>query len=299
MAEKLPYIISGDAEHLVKTWGHRKGLAVPDHGFFTDYQSGLVEHIAASSDSFEPEVLPHEMLAHGLQGLLYNHTRGDAVALDRAYVGDDFARHFEVTRAVDRHFNSIGTHPRPHTPSIPEQLDYIVANSSNELTLVDDVIFSGDAIVEVAEMFKERGARVAAVLAAVAIGEGRKKIEDAGIEVVSVVDYEDVADEICERDFVAGIPFSGRTVYREDGRHYSAPYFQPFGRPETWASIESSDAARKLSQYCLDQSAELWAGIEKLNGVTLSHREVPRPLMLDSSDENFAELLRKARTKIS
>ncbi len=295
MAEKLPYIVSADAEHLVNAWGQRRGFKVPDRGFFTDFQVGLVECIreaaAAKADDFEPIILPHNELAAGLQTLMFNHKRGDAVALDRAYVGDDLARHFEVTRAVDRHLESIGTQPRPHTPSIPEQLDYIVANSGTELTLVDDVIFSGDAIIEAAELFGERGTRVSTVLAAVAIGEGRRKIEESGIEVVSVVDYEDVKDEICERDFLAGIPFSGRTVYREDGSNYSAPYFSPFGLPERWASIEDVTAARKLSLYCIDRSAELWRRVEALNQTTITHDAVPRPLSLNPSSENFVQYL--------
>ena len=298
MAEKLPYIVSADAEHLVRAWGQRRNIRTPDHGFFDDFQKGLLEQIAATGDDLEPEVLDHEELAHGLQSLIYNHKRGDAVALDRAYVGDDFARHFEVTRAVNGRFESIGTMPRPHAPSISEQLDYIVANSGQELTLVDDVIFSGDAIVEVASLFEERGARVSTVLAAVAIGEGRQKIEKTGIEVVSVVDYDEVADEICERDFVAGIPFSGRTVYREDGRHYSAPYFAPFGLPEKWASIGDKEVARRLSIYCIERSIELWSTIEGYNGITISHREVPRTLSLNPSGESFVDYLAAHKNQI-
>lgn len=302
MAEKLPYIVSADAEHLVTSWGQRKGMKTPDHAFFAEFQAGLTEEIRAaasvSGNDFEPIVLPHGELAGGLATLIFNHTRGDAVALDRAYVGDGLSRHFEVTRAVDRHLRSIGTHPRPYAPSIAEQLDYIVANSSAELTLVDDVIFSGDAIIEAAELFQERGARVSAVLAAVAIGEGRRKIEQAGIEVRSVVDYEDVKDEICERDFLAGIPFSGRTVYREDGSHYSAPYFTPFGLPEQWASIEDAGAARALSQYCIDRSIALWHRVGVLNGDSICHRDVPRPLSLDSRDESMVLYLENSKTAI-
>lgn len=295
MAEKLPYIVSGDVEHLVGLWGRRNQMRVPDHGFFSDFQNGLIESIAAAGDDFVPEILPHNELAHRLQGLIYNHIRGDAVALDRAYVGDDFARHFEVTRAVNANFDSMGTMPRPHTPSIPEQLDYIVANSGKEITLVDDVIFSGDAIVEVADLLADRGARVSVVLAAVAIGEGRRKIEATGIEVVSVADYEDVKDEICERDFMAGVPFSGRTVYHDDGSHISAPYFAPFGLPEKWASIDEPDAARKLSLYCIDKSIELWSIINERNGVVVPHRSVPRTLSLNAGEESFVQFLSNAR----
>lgn len=299
MTEKLPYIVSADAEHLVGLWCKRRSLSVPDRGFFAEFQQGLAHEIQSSGSDFTVRIIPHNELAHGLQSLIFNHTQGDAVALDRAYVGDDFARHFEVTRAVDPRLRSIGTMRRPFAPPISQQLDYIVANSGNELTLVDDVIFSGDAIVDVATMFENRGAHVSTVLAAVAIGEGRKKIEDRGIEVVSVVDFQDVKDEICERDFLAGVPYSGRTVYTPDERHYSAPYILPFGDPEGWASIEGCHAAQKLSSYCVGQSIELWSRVEKLNHITLAHGDLPRQLELNPTSVGIVDYLidKQARIK--
>ena len=160
------------------------------------------------------------------------------------------------------------------------------------------MIFSGDAVIEVAELFRARGTRVSTVLAAIAIGEGCKKIEEAGIEVKSVVEYEDVKDEICERDFLAGVPFSGRTVYREDGSHYSAPYFAPFGLPERWASIDDATAARKLSLYCIERSIELWQKVEDLNKMDILHSFVPRQLKYNADDENFATYLLAAKSGI-
>ena len=160
------------------------------------------------------------------------------------------------------------------------------------------MIFSGDAVIEVAELFRARGTRVSTVLAAIAIGEGCKKIEEAGIEVKSVVEYEDVKDEICERDFLAGVPFSGRTVYREDGSHYSAPYFAPFGLPERWASIDDATAVCKLSLYCIERSIELWQKVEDLNKMDILHSFAPRRLKYNADDENFARYLFAAKSSI-
>ena len=302
MSEKLPYIISADAEHLMNVWGERNNLKMPESGFFVDFQSGCVEHItdAASfdGDNFEPVVIPHDKLSSELQGLVSRYRQEGIVALDRAYIGDSIAKHFEVTRAVNTNLESLGTQPRPHTPPISKQIDQLIANSDTDLTLVDDVIFSGDAIVEAAELFRTRGARVRTVLAAIAIGEGRKKIEEAGIEVVSVIEYEDVKDEICERDFLAGVPFSGRTVYREDGGHYSAPYFAPFGLPERWASIEDETSARKLSLYCIERSVELWQKVKQLNKVDIPHNSVPRQLEHNPSSESFIKYLSTAKNRV-
>ena len=302
MSEKLPYIISADAEHLMNVWGECNNLKMPDSGFFADFQSGCVEHItnAASfdGDNFEPVVIPHDKLSSELQRLVSRYRQEGIVALDRAYVGDSIAKHLEVTRAVNTNLESIGTQPRPYTPSISKQIDRLVASSDADLTLVDDVIFSGDAIIEAAELFRAKGARVRTVLAAIAIGEGRKKIEEAGIEVASVVEYKDVKDEICERDFLAGVPFSGRTVYREDGGHYSAPYFEPFGLPERWASIEDAPAARKLSLYCIERSVELWKEVERLNKISVSHGLVPRHLEYNAGEESFTRYLSVVKNSI-
>ena len=302
MSDKLPYIISADTEYLMNAWGERNNLKVPDSGFFTDFQAGCVEHIANASafsgNDFEPIVIPHDKLASELQGLVSRYRQDGVVALDRAYIGDSIARHFEVTRAVNTDLESIGTQPRPYTPAISKQIDRLVANSGTDLTLVDDVIFSGDAIVEVSELFRAKGVQVSTVLAAIAIGEGHRKIEEAGIEVKSVVEYEDVKDEICERDFLAGVPFSGRTVYREDGSHYSAPYFAPFGLPERWASIDDATAARKLSLYCIERSIDLWQKVEDLNKMDILHSFVPRRLEYNAGDENFAAYLLAAKSSI-
>ena len=113
-----------------------------------------------------------------------------------------------------------------------------------------------------------------------------------------MVEYEDVKDEICERDFLAGVPFSGRTVYREDGSHYSAPYFAPFGLPERWASIDDATAARKLSLYCIERSIELWQKVEDLNKIDILHSFVPRQLKYNADDENFATYLLAAKSGI-
>ena len=302
MSDKLPYIISADTEYLMNVWGERNNLKVPDSGFFTDFQAGCVEHIASASafsgNDFEPIVIPHDKLASELQGLVSRYRQEGVVALDRAYIGDSIARHFEVTRAVDTDLESIGMRPRPYTPAISKQIDRLVANSDTDLTLVDDVIFSGDAIVEVSELLRAKGVQVSTVLAAIAIGEGRRKIEEAGIEVKSVVEYEDVKDEICERDFLAGVPFSGRTVYQEDGSHYSAPYFAPFGLPERWASIDDATTARKLSLYCIERSIELWQQVENLNKRNVPHGFVPRRLEYNAGDENFAAYLLAAKSSI-
>ena len=302
MSEKLPYIVSADAEHLMSVWSKQNNLKIPDSKFFLDFQTGCVEHIRdaaiSKSDNFEPIVLPHNELASGLQNLVSKHQRGDTVALDRAYVGDTVKRQLEVTRAVNTSLESIGTRPRPHTPPITEQLDHLTANSHTELTLIDDVVFSGDAIIEVADWLRGRGAHVSTVLAAISISEGRQKIEKAGIEVISVVEYKEVKDEICERDFLAGVPLSGRTVYREDGGYYSAPYFAPFGSPERWASIEDAKAARKLSRYCIESSVELWQRVEQLNRIDIPHSAIPRQLEYDASDERFIKYLAASNHRV-
>jgi hypothetical protein len=142
---------------------------------------------------------------------------------------------------------------------------------------VDDVIFSGDGAVVLVEKFKAIGLPIANIIAGIGIKEGIDKLRAAGVVVSCVKSYDDVADEVCERDFLAGVPMSGRTVVGDEGAHWSAPYFEPYGNPEKWASIPS-ESQRAMSLFCLSQSLRLWDKMEELNGGAIADHDVPRPL---------------------
>jgi len=109
------------------------------------------------------------------------------------------------------------------------------------------------------------------------IKEGVEKVRSEGVPVDCVIEYDEVLDEVCQRDFWGGVPLSGRTVISDKGETWSAPYFRPFGFPEKWASIPPENV-EAFSAFCFLKTVELWREVEKVNGALLPVTEVPRSL---------------------
>lgn len=142
-----------------------------------------------------------------------------------------------ISRGVNERLRDIGYVPRVGYASIDKQLNNL-SDIGDEVVLVDDVLFSGGLMTEVARELDERGIKVKGVICGVAIGEGLRAMEEIGVDVEAEVAYDEVEDEVCERDF-ALIAGSGRRVA---GIDKSALYFDPeFGRPAEWASINPRD----------------------------------------------------------
>lgn len=104
-----------------------------------------------------------------------------------------------------------------------------------EVALVDDVLFSGALMEHLIDLFARVNVRVRMVYAGVAVGKGVDRLRCLDCPVHAVRSYQEVLDEICERDFLPGAPMSGRTV--AGLCKTGVPYLLPFGRPGQWASI--------------------------------------------------------------
>lgn len=169
-----------------------------------------------------------------------------------------------------------------------------------EVTLVDDVVFSGEGIVHVINRLAEKGLHVNKVIAGIAIGQSCQVLEDCGVELESVRYYSDVHDEVCERDFFAGVPMSGRTVIASDGLWWSAPYFSPLGDAANWASIPSG-SERTFSEQCIDRSIALWNEVGSQSGLQITGEMIPRPIRQSVAHPKtpIVELLRKVKSELS
>ena len=165
---------------------------------------------------------------------------------------------------------------------------------SNKVALLDDVLFEGGTHQKIAERLKQRGIHVEKVLTGIAIHDGIERLAKEGILVESLLCYDQVVDEICERDFVAGVPLSGRTVVTRSGKVEGAPYFKPFGKPDKWASIPG-DHVQDFSDFCLGQSIAMWALIERLSNKTVSTKAVPKPVFGLKPNESMSKALKGAR----
>ena len=136
------------------------------------------------------------------------------------------------------------------------------------VTLADDSVFSGGTLLAVAALFTGEGVAVTRALCGAATADGTRHLAAQGIDVESVVELGDVLDNVSQRDFVAGVPMSGRTVPAAK-RHRGAPYMLPFGKPVAWASIPPAHQLA-FSIACLRQSIRLWEAVEAASG-----REAP------------------------
>ncbi len=280
-------------------WAAQNGLVVPDDAYFANMTHDLAVKLAEVTEG-PVQIITQKEMFDGMDKLV-SESPYPVVSLDRAYFDADhptIAGFVDVTRAVQettdengvKSFESIeGLTPRPGAPSVEEQVARLKETlGSTPVTLVDDVVFSGETPAMVVEALEAAGIPVARFITGIGIKEGVERLTALGVEVVCVKAYDDVADEVCERDFLAGVPMSGRTVVGEDGTHWSAPYVEPYGNTKKWASIPDA-GARALSQFCLGQSFDLWRKVEELNGQLIPSHMVPRPLKDARSDQSIVD----------
>jgi hypothetical protein len=284
---QAPYVVSADVAGVMGRWATDNGYTVPSQEFFNGMTERLADRLRVTT-GVPVEIVSQREMYDGMDKLV-SESPYPVISLDRAYFADGHAgisSFLDVTRAVreeydargDRKFVSAGDLvPRPGQPSLEEQIEALRSDVVSPIAIVDDVIFTGEGMVKLAEKLAEVGRPVALVIAGIGIEGGLEKLREAGIDVQCVRTYQDVMDEVCERDFLAGVPMSGRTVLGEDGLHWSAPYFGPYGNAEGWASIPS-DAVREFSRFCLAQSLSLWEEVERQSGRVIPSNAVPRPL---------------------
>jgi len=173
------------------------------------------------------------------------------ISLDERYVTASDGR-LGISRGVTTSLEDCGYVPRREYPQINQQFDAIAARGG-EVQLVDDVVFSGDMMMWVIDELKKRNIKVGRVVCGVAIGEGIDQLTQAGVDVAPVVTFDDVNDEICERDFFV-VSGSGRRI--QDANKNALYFDAKYGKPEQWASLpkETSD------EFCLrslERSLEL------------------------------------------
>lgn len=288
-----PYVVSADLGGLFNRWGKRRGIRMPSNKYFYDFSMELRDNLANATSS-PVEVIDELELREGLMSLVADATY-PVISLDRAYINKNdpnIVGFIDITRAVNESHQDIGIHARPGFPNIYKQIQTLYTNDENPITLVDDVIFSGEGVIDLSQMLASVNRPVLKVIAGVGIDEGVRKLEEAGIEVNCVRRYESVVDEVCERDFIAGAPMSGRTVICSEGMHWSAPYFEPFGDSRSWASIPTEQSAY-FSRFCLMSSIMIWHAIQQSSGHAIPANTIPRRIKIIDSDESVSSSLQR------
>jgi hypothetical protein len=183
------------------------------------------------------------------------------ISLDDRYVSSA-SQYLGISRGIDPLLNDDGYVARRGYPSIKEQLGK-TSSLRKEVMLVDDVLFSGEMIAWLSDSFRPYGVRIGAVAVGIAIQEGIDKLALEGIEVQAAEVFDEVEDEICERDF-AVVPGSGRCI---DALAANALYFDTKnGKPDRWASISPS-------------STETFCVSSLKRSIDLLQRDVPMELL--------------------
>lgn len=280
------YVVSEDIKLLLSKWCKDMGFKLPDDVFFEAMRNRMRSKLQDIFSEYEVVFVSEKEITEPLSHLLEN-ANAPIVSLDKIYTNQ--ALSLDYTRLVNHQSEYLGLSSRTQK-SISKQLDEIDSklSDSRSIELVDDVIFSGDGIIDVISWFNQRGIKVERVIAGISIGNSSKKIistcnlTNPSLIVESALHFEDVLDEICERDFYPGVPLSGRLIGTKNGENLmpivpeiGASYILPYGNPSKWASIPQ-DRVKDWSYFCLEQTRTLWYIIEKLSSQQILCKDLPR-----------------------
>lgn len=291
-----PYVISADVKTSLTSWADNTGYTVPK----PDYFKGMLGDMRSVLRGYFPdvEIITEEILSEGLREL--SGMNGlTIVSLDRFYTNgiSNITGYVDFTRSVDTTLTSTGLVSRTPVP-IDTQIQKVSAgiDKTSPITLLDDVIFGGDTMLEIVDRFAAYGIKTANVIAGIAVDEGITKLNKAGIRVDAVITYQTVIDEICERDFVVGAPNSGRTIVIGN-KIYGVPYLLPFGKPFDWASIPK-EKEQEFSLFCITQAAVLWEKIDRQSSATVPNRALAKSIYGIDDDRSVADALKNIKKQL-
>lgn len=272
-----PYFVLEDVRLLLQKWSehHSSNWVIPDNDFFTNLRREFTTQMRNIFPCFE---MPGEdILCNEMKSLLSSN-KHPIVSLGCAYC-DSPDHIIDITRTVTRDkskWKEADRRPRGGC-SLSDQARRIASSleEKKKVVLVDDVIFSGDSMLSVIDIFEDEGLEVCAIYATVGIKSGLQKIQKHKVQVQCAHEYTSVRGAVCERDFYPGVPYSGRLVLGKGNT--GAPYLvEPFGDPVVWAKIPNYSHALELSRFCKQQTVALFSEIEKLSGINITCRELPR-----------------------
>ena len=167
-------------------------------------------------------------------------------------------------------------------------------NNKNEIILVDDVVFSGNVLRSIVELFNKNEIEVSGIRASLSTEEAFEsfnKTLEKGLKCGSLLG-KNIIDQICERDFYFGIAQSGISVKGANNKILKAPYFKPFGNPVKRASIPEK-YENIFSNNCLLRSMYLWKCIEEKIGRKVYINEIPEEIINTDKNERIINVLRK------
>lgn len=186
--------------------------------------------------------------------------------------------------------------------SVEKQIENISnalkSTGQRDVIIADDVIFSGNGLVRLCNMFKQNGINVIGVVASFCTISSFVKFNNDKmfLDCDFLMDKE-VIDEICERDFYFGIAQSGISRRLDSGKIVKEPYFKPYGDPEQRASIPNKDVDY-FSKGCLCRSKELWYQAEKKSKKNIYVEQLPETINKSKQKNRVVKELDDAERQI-
>lgn len=271
--DNRPYVVSGDMRLLMTEWAQNRGYTLPKNGI-DQVRSAFTSQMGKIFPNFE--FIPDEELQSGI-GKLAKKAENDKLTpinLDGAYFRSQYE--IGITRGVDENNQDTGLMSRAGFPSLETQLDQIQAAGIRRAVLIDDVVFTGGLTLDIIDRLKQRGIEVPRVSAGIAVKEGIEALTARGVEVEAVREYrEGVIDEVCERDFLPGVPMGGRTLNSDP--NIGVPYIMPYGNLEKWGSIPK-DRLMAVSGTCNIWMSDFYAKIGKRSGKEVNFADLGRQI---------------------
>lgn len=299
--EDKVYVVSEDIQSLLKEWADKKGFILPSKKFFFTLRREMKKKLQSYFDTVH--FISEEGIKKQIDCLLEKNGALSTVSLDRAYKKDNCVL-IEATRIAVGGSPAAVLGSRTQV-SLDEQFNALKKTITQPIQLVDDVIFSGNSNIELIKRFNSLGMNIDSMVVGVSVENGVNCILDAfpEIKIRSLHHYTSVVDEVCERDFYAGVPYSGRLLGTFDGGFEPRPlvpeqgasYFAPFGDPHEWASIPEKHE-KDWSIFCLEQSIRLWEAIEeasKKKVLCSDLTRIPR-LCTPMSTKRFVDFLKES-----
>lgn len=201
----------------------------------------------------------------------------------------------QVTRAIDEKFNRIPNQvPRQGYASVKSQL--INLGLFAEHTILDDVIFTGQGCKEIIELSLSKNVIIKKIISCVSTSAGKKLLESMGVRVESLHHFDAVIDEVCQRDFIPGLPYAGRTLITNTGDYRYVPYLLPWGDPVNWASVPKKNAIN-FSKACISTAIDFWEEVYP----SIRFFEVPAVIYdpkVESTKIRFVDYLHQCRTAL-
>lgn len=279
-----PYIVSADIYLLLKKWADRKNLILPSQEFFSDLRNEFSVYILKIFPNFE--FISEEEICRYMSKVA-NESKLPIISLDPVYFQGDYS--LELTRNVTEEGIDRGLKHRFGSRPLLKQLSLLKDTRIKEVCLVDDVIFSGVLTERVIQSLSHLGISVPVVCAGIGIQEGIDRITTSSRSIYCLKTYGDVMDEVCERDFYLGVPYSGRSLC--NSQNIGLPYILPYGKPDKWASIPVL-SQKLFSEFCINQTITLFEEIEKSSGRSIDCFDIERKVVNQPEKGSYVDFLK-------